>query len=204
MTHRSPRLGGVSTPPFSLRMSGPCIVAGNALCLHDDLKAAREIYGEIPVIAVNGAAREIKAFALYSGHPDRFMARGHEWIRHQKRLFGSDFTVHSASKSAETRANCPWVDYWWENTGVSRGTSAWAARKMAAFMGFDLVVLCGCPLEPGNYTGYRPGQMMTRPDLVHKYAKIVEAEPEWHPGCLSMSGFTRELLGSPNDHHSYI
>ena len=189
--------GGWSSPPFSLRVSGPCVVAGNAWCLHEDLASAREIYGDIPVIAVNGAAREVKAFALYSGHPDRFVMRGHEWIRHQHRLFGEDFSVHSASRDPKRKELYPWVDYWWAGTRVARGTSAWAARKLAHFMGFDLVVLCGCPLEPGNYTKNRPGQLMTRPALIQKYVRIIESDREWHQGCLSMSGMTARILGSP-------
>ena len=180
-----------------MHFSGPVIVAGNAWCLHDDLARARDIYGDVPVIAINGAAREVKAFALYSGHPDRFVANGHEWIRHQARLFGDDFTVHSAANDLSTRANCPFVDYWWDGTGVARGTSAWAARKMAHFMGFNLVILCGSPLVCGGYTGYRPGLQMTKPEIIRRYCKIIKSEPEWHKGCLSMSGWTQELLGSP-------
>ena len=193
----SPKLGGgSSSPPFSLKVSGPVLVCGNAFCLREDLERARAIYGQdVLVIAINGAAREVEAFALYSGHPERFIEL--RWIYHQARLFGDDFTVHSASKDAQKRASCPHVDHWWEGTRVAHGTSAWAARKMAHFMGFDLVVLCGAPLVPGNYAGGKFSDQMNNPEVMQRYCRIIKAETKWHEGCVSMSGATAEILGCP-------
>lgn len=176
-------------PPFFF--SGPCIVAGNAWCLHDDLAAAREIIGDVPVIAVNGASREVKAIALYSVHPQRFIEHGFEWIRHQRRLFGEGFTVHSSNKPKH--GDLPYVEYWWHIPGG--GGSAWGARKVARLIGFDTVVLCGCPLLPGNYTGYRPGMLMTKAEVTDQYAAEIASDTDWHEGAYSMSGKTREILG---------
>ena len=153
---------------------------------------ARAIVGEVPVIAVNGAARDVKAFAIYSQHAERFTQRGFDWIRHQKRLFGPDFTVHSA----RWRDGCPWVQYWWpEATGP--GSSAWDARKVAWLMGFETVILCGCPLVPGPYVDYRLGGLMHRADVVDSYLLAIAADVDWHPGVYSMSGRTGELFGEP-------
>lgn len=166
-------------------------MAGNAFCLHDDLERAREIYPDSMVIAVNGASREVKAFALCSQHPERFVEGGFEWIRHQNRLFGSDFTVHST----RFEPDMPWVGHWWKRAHGGGG-SAWCARKIAAFMGFDPIILCGCPLVIGCYAGYRPGGFMTRENIVADLRRGIEGEPEWHEGVVSMSGWTREFLGS--------
>ena len=181
--------GGDNPPPFSF--TGSCIVAGNAECLHDDLKAARAIIGDVPVIAVNGASREVKALALYSCHPKRFVEKGSEWIRHQRRLFGTDFSVHASNK--EKHGDLPYVQYWWHIPGG--GGSAWGARKIAKLMGFSTVVLCGCPLLPGNYTGHRPGMMMTKAEVTNQYASEIASDTDWHEGAFSMSGKTMEILG---------
>ncbi len=175
------RGGGVSAPPYFPQHSGSCIVAGNAWNLHNDLTSAHEIFGELPVIAVNGAAREVQAFALYTMHPERFP----EWARWQRKIHDG-FKTHTSNREGNT------ADYIWPSRGG--GGSAWGARKVASFMGFDKVVLCGCPLEIGGYTGYRPGGFMTRQNIVDDLRHGIEQEPEWHEGCISMSGWTRELL----------
>ena len=97
MRDRYERAGGVSSPAFSLRFSGPVIVAGNAWCLHDDISEARKTWPDAPVIACNGAAREVKAIALYSRHPERFTEHPYDWIGRQRRKFGDGFTVHSSN-----------------------------------------------------------------------------------------------------------
>jgi len=166
-------------------------VAGAAWCLHEDLHLARALVGDVPVIAVNAAAREVRAFALFTQHTERFTQRGHEWIRHQRRLFGGGFTVHAPGKGTE-----PHVDHWWPDARGGGG-SAWGARKVAWLMGFDPVILCGCPLDPGPYAGHRPGMFMTRANVIEDLRRGIEAEPHWHQGACSMSGWTCKVLGSP-------
>lgn len=189
---RTKRGGGKSWPLYNGKYSGPAIVAGNAWCLHDDIEKAREKFGCVPVIAVNGAAREVAAIALFSYHPQRFIERGCEWIRHQKEIFGPGFTVHASRQEQ----GMPYVDHWWEDARGG-GSSAWGARKLAWLMGFDPVVMVGCPLMPGNYTGFRPGQLMTHPATTERYAAEIAADSVWHDGAYSMSGRTKEILGAP-------
>ncbi len=165
--------------------SGPCIIAGNAWNLHEDLEAARAIFGDVPVIAVNGAAREVKAFALYSRHPTRFTEPSFRWEQHQRRLFHDEFTTHSYIEPA---------DYVWPDTG-GMGGSAWGARKLAWLMGFDPVILCGCPLEIGGYTNFRPGVMMSKQYVIDGLRNGIVSEPEWFDGVYSMSGWTKSFLG---------
>lgn len=173
---------------YPYRHSGPCIVAGFAECLHEDLAKAKSIVGEVPVIAVNGAASAVKALILFSQHPERFSE--YRWIEKQKH-FGADFTVH-----ARGDGSLPWVDYWWPTKGG--GGSAWHARKVAALIGFDTVVLCGCPLDPGPYVGgHSIGGFMHRQDVVDDLFDYVKNDKEWHKGAYSMSGRTRDLLGTP-------
>lgn len=173
-------------PPFP-KQSGICIVAGNAWCLFEDLEKAPKA----PIIAINGSSREVKAFALFSYHPERFIEPPYSWIKRQQK-FRLDFTVHATNH--KKNGDLSFVDYWWEGAR-GHGGSAWGARKVAKLMGFEQVILCGCPLTPGNYTGHRPGDLMTRQSVVDRYASEIESDKEWHEGCTSMSGATREILG---------
>jgi hypothetical protein len=177
---------GTSVPAYPAHHAGPVIVAGSAWSLHDDLARAWKIYPGTPVIAVNGAAREVKALAIVTQHPQNLTAPGCEWIRHQRRLFGDGFAVHS---------NAPGdgVDYVWDLP--NRGGSAWLARRIAGLIGFSQVILCGCPMEPGAYTiGHNLGGYMHRQDVVDELFRQIERDREWHAGAVSMSGRTGELL----------
>jgi len=167
--------GGGNTSPC-------CIVAGNAACLHDDLKKA----GDYPIIAVNGAAREVKAIALFSQHPERFISL--RWIHWQKK-FGHEFTVNSVGSG-----DLPYIDHWWDIP--LGGGSAWLARKFAVSIGFDRIILCGCPMEPGPYVGnHNLGGFMHRKEVVDDLFQQIKSDTQWHEGCTSMSGATKRLLG---------
>lgn len=152
-----------------------------------------ECYPEVPVIAINGASREVKAFALFSYHPIRFQEAPYRWAYWQRKKFGNDFTIHG-SKHED---GMPWVNHWWEGARGGGG-SIWGARKLAYLMGFDEVILCGSPMEVGPYTGnHNFGGLMHRQDVIERYRKEIEMDKDWHDGCLSMSGWTREFLGCP-------
>jgi hypothetical protein len=178
-----------SAPPYLPKHSGAVLVCGSAECLFDDIERAKSIFGDIPVIAVNGAAKLVPAIALYSKHPERFIGR--RWVEAQQRFFGKT-TVHADTK-ATTRPAC--VNYWWSGIwGV--GGSAWDARKLAVGLGFSKVILCGCPLIAGRHVGSLGfGSFMHREDIVEGFRRKIEADTDWHENAYSMSGFTKELLG---------
>lgn len=177
-------------PSYPFSHQGAVIVAGNAACLFHDLERARAVYPDAPVIAVNGAAREVNAFALYSKHPDRFESL--RWAHHQRRKFGDDFSTHASTEGA---------DYCWPGT-KGGGGSAWGARKMARFMGFELVILCGCPLVPGPYSdNSNLGGFMHRDDVVADLRAGIAADVDFHDGCVSCSGWTAETLGELSADH---
>lgn len=177
---------------YPLKHSGPVFICGSAWCLHEDLEQAKKIHPDAPVIAVNDAAFEVKAFALFSYHPQRFIEKPYSWIDKQRKKFGNDFTVHG-SKFIE---DMPFVNYWWEGARGG-GTSAWGAMKIAKLMGFENIIFCGCPMSPGNYTGYRLGKIMARREVIDRYRKEIEDDKDWHEGCCSMSGWTRGIFGEP-------
>ena len=184
---RTSKGGGLASPPYLFSHSGPVLVCGNAYNLHDDFECAQQLYPDAPVIAVNGAAGEVKACALYSKHPEKMI----QWIKRQ-RQFGLGFTVHGSKH----KSHCPWVDHWWPDARGGGG-SAWGARKVATLMGFAPVVLCGSPLDPGGYASNPIAKLMRREDVIENLRCEIEADTEWHEGVYSMSGFTKKLLGSP-------
>lgn len=180
-----------AAPPYPYEHSGPCLVVGNAFTMAADLIAARAIFGDAPVLAVNGAAAELRADFLYTKHPGRYVEHGYDWIARQ-RGFHDGFTVHGS----RFHADMPWVGFWWERAR-GRGGSAWGGRKVAALLGLKPVILVGCPLVPGEYARHKPGMLMTVPSVVEAYAREIASDTAWHEGCFSMSGRTREILGPP-------
>jgi hypothetical protein len=176
--------GAVPPPCFDR----PVLVCGNAACLHDDLATVAHLHA--PVIAVNGAAAEVQALALYSKHTER-MPR---WIGQQQR-FGKGFLVYAA------RADdiYSWVDYWVPEVWGGGG-SAWDARKLATHIGYGPVILCGCPMVVGPYVGnHNLNGFMHREDIVAGFRDDIAKDLLWHAGCYSMSGWTRDLLGAYPD-----
>ena len=185
---RFERGGGLASPPYLEKHSGPALVCGNAFNLHDDLERAREIFPDAAVIAVNGAAGAVKALALYSKHPERFY-NTFCWAELQHREFGPGFTIHGSKH----RPGCPWVSHWWEDARGGGG-SAWGARKLATLMGFAPVVLCGAPLERGGYADGSIAKMMLDRRNLDTFRQQIEDEKEWHAGVISMSGWTKEFF----------
>lgn len=185
-------------PDYPERHSGPVLVCGNAWTLHDDYASAVEIFGSVPVIAVNGAAGQVKAFALFTQHPRKFP----RWIKMQRDRFGDDFTTHAAgNREWATKLGKPlsheYVDYWWPDA-TGGGTSAWGARRMAGMMGFDTVILCGAPLEPGGYADNQPTQLMRNAKLMRHYQGQIERDTAFHPGVYGMNGWPAKFFGTPD------
>lgn len=188
-------MGGFSrdaVPPYLFSHSGVVLVCGNAFSLLDDYARARGLYPDAPVIAVKGAAEHVKAFAVFGLHP-RKMPR----MVDQQRRIHSEFTTHMGGDLVDrTRLGVPirfTPDYRWPL--AVGGSSGWAARKMAAFMGFDLVILCGIPLSIGGYCGNVPSRPFQSQKIIDIYRREVFADTEFHAGARSMSGWTMEVFG---------
>lgn len=185
---------GTSAPPYPFQFSGPVLVCGNAWCLADDMRRARMLYPAAPVIAVNGASGNVPAMALFSLHPDKM----EEWSKQQEAKFGTRASTHgiaTIAKANRNRERMPWIDYWWQSS--AKGTSTWAARKIATFMGFETVVLCGMPLETGSYQGGKMAKLFQQQSVIDHFRKMIRHDTAWHDEVYSMSGWTRDLLGAP-------
>ena len=186
------------TPPYTEKHEGVALVCGHAFCFADDLQKAREVYPTAPAIAVNGAAGAIKAFALFTQHPIKFPG----WVKQQHDRFGGGFSTHAAGKyhiatKLGHRDDNEGV-HWWEGV-AGGGTSVWAARKMASFMGFDKVVLVGAPLDVGGYGDGKFSKLMQKQNVIDGYRECIKDDTDWHDNVVSMSGWTKDFLGGPTD-----
>ena len=186
----------LSMPEYPKKYSGSVLICGSAWTLQEDFEKAKQYFGDIPAIAVNRSSLLVPAFAVFSAHSKLMPGKG--WLESP---FRNNLECHSSAKSVEQykkRSVCaPHVDYWWLGINTVGGTSSWAAAKVAIFMGFEQVILCGVPIKNGNYADGRRAVAFKNPNIVKGYQKCIAEDTEWHPYIKSMSGFTRELLGSP-------
>lgn len=88
----------------------------------------------------------------------------------------------------------------WQING--NGTSALPASHIGLLIGYDEVVLCGCPLDDSGHF-FDPPWITSRftrevPTIQHKGEDVlaywVEASRVWKGRVTSMSGRTKELL----------
>lgn len=195
---------------YSIKHSGACLLVGYAPDVHSDVAAARALRPEAPMLGVKYAA------SLYPEIE-------HVWTQHLeqadeiKRRAGRRIFVHARPRGMQRKwgsiyvfgKNDIGIDYEWPElawVGASSGISAamWARHGM----GFDEVILCGVPLEPGGYAqgvaAFKPikgdggksfvdtGALKYWRECVEVYRKQGKTE-----GIRSMSGWTREALGAP-------
>jgi hypothetical protein len=88
------------------------------------------------------------------------------------------------------------VDCYWPKLGTN-GSSGWLAAKIACKMGFDLVVMCGCPIDksphlvPEEKDNWRKNPKQA--DTCRKY--IEEQAGPYKDRVRSMSGWTKDFFG---------
>jgi len=168
------------------------LVCGSAYSLFPDLYKAAVVFPGVPRIAVKGASGFIKSSILFGLHPGKL-----DGMREAQLKFHSDFTVHTAGdiedfnrfgKAKTGSYDCHWGD-------LGGGCSGWSGVKMALKMGFDQVVMCGIPLEKGGYSDGMFSKHFQTQKIIDRYRGHVLKDSEIHPQVISMSGWTREILG---------
>lgn len=185
---------------------------GSAPCLHDDLKAALDLYPFAYVVTVNGAAGVVEgADAIVAGHTNK----AEIFTKARRKAFpdGKPFEVFAnwARPGREPKQEYPSVTRWFDGSVSTGATSAAKAARMLLQLGYEPVILAGCPLDSTGYferesefsgahdcrrvgdpkeAGHRSVEGYRR-----KFAKL--AENEFKGRVFSMSGLTRKLLGAP-------
>lgn len=192
------------------------LVVGSAPSLYADLEAARVAAPDHEVMLVNGACAAVEAAEhMLAGHTDK--APEFAAARDAAFPFALPLRVHAtydASKGRQPpREQWPMVTDWWPQAEFSSGaTSAGKAALIGLAMGFERVILCGCPMDG---TGYFPGESKGIGQLracqrigdptkqqaatIRRYKeRMAELAAGVFKGRVrSMSGYTRTLLGAP-------
>jgi hypothetical protein len=204
---------GITNYPLS--HDGTLFVCGSAECMTEDLHSIMIERSRFKIAAIGHAAGMVKADFVVSDHYEVHK----ELKRLQRQLRGdSKFSNHCTycDRVKDNKA----IDHWWK-WSRSVATSAETAIRMGITMGFDEIVLCGCPLEMGRIQHPRQqtkdGEIWPPPrnqiahgpkdgyntsgDILYNFRlEFARRAPVWRDNhnVRSMSGFTRERLGPPN------
>lgn len=203
------------------------LVVGSAPCLYDDVRRALALRPFASLMLVNGACTAIEfAEHVLAGHEEK----AEQFATERRRVFPNapPWKLHGSThphRLAESKRLFPSVTDWHPfEVGVG-ATSASKGAKLAFLLGFDEVILCGCPLDqPGYFEGeakvsqsvmcmrigdHGKARGLTNADgskmdvqktrIIQGYRlKMKElAAGEFKGKVFSMSGFTRECLGAP-------
>lgn len=167
-----------------------CLVLGSANTLRSDLRAALELSEFEGVVACKGAGLEWRGNldAWVSLHPDR-LPRDIAWRRELGYPDAARTYGHIAAPGASHH-----TEYKFPKQKTSGSSGLFGIKVALIDLGFDRVVLCGIPLmrEEGRIDG------KVRWSGAEAFKKgWHEALPHLENRVRSMSGWTKQLLGSP-------
>lgn len=180
------------------KYEGTVLICGSAPSLQDDYAAALRARPNAAVIAINDAASVIFADFLGTLHPED---------AHKFRAKSKNTNVQVVSGQLLNPAHD--VNCWFDNCN-SGGTSAGMAIKVAKAMGFEEIILCGCPMQGGDgYFDRGPRRSLCTsrfgdlPDTAHvvrghQQHLMFEANENDYSMVRSMGGWTAELFGLPD------
>lgn len=198
------------------------LVVGSAPRLYQDVDRALKLRPLSAILLVNGACTAIEnAEHVLAGHEEKaeFFARE----RRARFPNAPPWRLHATTfphRKAMCQQMFPSVTDWWPHEVGVGATSASKAAKLGFILGFDEVILCGCPLnQPGYFIGEAqvPQHVMCERIGDHGKSKMLGipvqetriiqayrsrfkqlADGEFKGKVFSMSGFTRDLLGEPS------
>lgn len=195
---------GSSKPLYPNKESGVVLVVGTAPCWEEDVHNALQMYPDAELCAVNEAVRLVPAKHFASCHAeklDMFMSKAVEkWGLYPEFMHVGD----------KYEIDCKPVYQWSFRAGA--GSATFAAFVMVS-IGYDLVILCGCPMNGGG--GYAPevavdthkstpddprlGELTPQHGMVMAWndalRQIKTKYPEVSDKIRSMSGTTKDIFG---------
>lgn len=159
---------------------GQLIIVGSGRCVWDDLQ---HIHGPYDVMAVNDMIMHYPGPLKHAYSNDaKWLPK---WVEARRPRYVMDWgkpIMHSCNEGAGFR---------WPMPG--HGTSGLNAAYVGLGMGYDRIILCGIPMDnTGHY--FDPPILKTNYDKGMRFWGNLK---KIHPHVYSMSGKTRELLGSP-------
>jgi len=203
------------------------LVVGSAPCVYEDVNRALSLRPFAELMLVNGAITAFEnAEHFLAGHEEKaeFFIRERRRVFPNAQPIEVHGCCHAHRKEM-MKGMFPSVTRWWPHEMGVGATSASKAAKLAFMLGATEVILCGCPMDqPGYFEGEAkvPQHIMCNRIGSHGKAhglyksngeqldvqetRIIKgyranlkllAEGEFKGRVFSMSGFTREQLGSP-------
>ena len=167
------------------------IITGSAACVNDDIRNIGDILQQgVPNIPADFMAIGLDAVDKYAW-PILYVATYHPedipGIRKRRGAFGgnADFKIIGHDPKHKEGVDIIINDYW-----TPSGSSALLGVQAALRLGYEKIILCGCPLEGKNISGasyesFRAGWQARKSDLGDHVR--------------SMSGWIREFLGPPTE-----
>lgn len=179
------------------------LVIGGAKCLFDDLEAVEEQeIGYDGVVAANAAG------VVWPGHLNawvtihpRFMYSGPNWAVQRSKMGFPEaqyvFSHHLRDKIVPINIQ----ETPWEMPGLTGfGSSGLFAVKVALIdLGYSSVLLCGVPMTATPHFD-RKARWSSATKFRRNWLSV---DPAFRTRIRSMSGWTREQFGGPNDAHSH-
>lgn len=188
------------------------LAVGSAPCAYEDVHRAKALYPKAELMLINGACTMFEdAQHILAGHT----TKATEFYAARCAAFpdAKPVRVHAnwAMIGKAPKRDFPCVTDWWDGTYSSGATSAGKAALIGLAMGFDLVILCGCPMDGSGYSFEEAKvtqdvacQRMGDPakqdrSTIKRYReKLVSyAQTTFKDRVYSMSGFTKTHLGLP-------
>ena len=201
-----------SIPTYPFKESGTILILGSAPCIFDDMARALAAFPNARKMGVSRIVSEVAVDHIFKIEKPQVcgIVRVHTAC-HPK---APKPLIHTT----KAYRHSPCANYYWvvadapkKRDGICHtGTSGWAAAQVAAAMGFERVIMCGCPVTGSGYMNAAPFKKAggLTPDnfnhwnnpqgIVTYYQGNIRRTVGRFKGIVfSMSGFTRDLLGEP-------
>jgi hypothetical protein len=188
------------------------LIVGSAPCVREDLEAALTLRPWAEIIAVKFSVAIVYSRIAWTHHSEH---AGRMKAIHRER-WGDEVAIHMPKKKIMEQFK-DHVDKAWPELTRTGGTSSWGACQIARLLGFDEIIMCGCPLEVAKHGEFYHdeeifraatksgakrdrGEPYANDNAVRAYQRFIESDAVLGRavGISSMSGWTRKLLGAPN------
>lgn len=199
---------GSSMPSYPVRKGGVCFVVGTAPCVLEDLAAARKLFPDADICAVNEAVKLVEADHIATSHDGKISEFHKMHLDTHGYKKGRNLDLHYRAPGHQ-RKELPTFYAWDVTTGA--GSAPFAAAVMT-LVGYNLIVFVGCPMDGGGgyaldethkstFDNPRFGLIDEKHGLVRSWkialrnmpGQIPELTAKWR----SMSGYTKQIFGGP-------
>jgi hypothetical protein len=191
------------------------LVVGSAPCLFDDVAEALQAHPDSPIMTINEACGALR-------HVDHMLAghtvKAEAFVEYRREKFpdAPPCRVHASwhRLNEAPKQDYPSVTDWWDGSVSTGASSAGKAIRIGFLLGYERIILCGCPMNGGGYFNQSETARFEKAflrygkckrigdDREQNYRGIVRyrdkfaalAETEWKGRVFSMSGWTRTVL----------